>query len=204
MWLYMIMIAMRSGQRAAVIDPGYTDMWQYDQDIVRLPTHLQAQHRPTIDNHQQGRHLAMQLDIREHTAGVVDDPELIAIPIFIRPNHWTLGIYTRDDHTIRYYDTLWTPLSATIREQLTAVVRDFFTDAPQPAVIEVPTAEYNRQTDGFNCGPHCLLIWESFLTHRDSTLITPLNMRIERNRLLSNLTRRLNVCEHACGVYSCL
>jgi len=182
MWLYMILVAVNAGQRAAVIDPGYTYMWQHDQEIRQHQRRLQRQGDPNAEEPP-----ILRVSALEHAAGVVDSPDIIAIPVFIRPNHWVLGIYTWADHTIRYYDTQGTPMSSRIRRQLTAVVEEFYPNDQPPIIHPVPINEYNRQIDSYNCGPHCLLIWESFMTPDRNTLITPIDMEHERLRLISNL-----------------
>ena len=78
-------------------------------------------------------------------------------------------------------------MSSRIRRQLTAVVEEFYPNDQPPIIHPVPTNEYNRQIDSYNCGPHCLLIWESFMTPDRNTLITPIDMEHERLRLISNL-----------------
>ena len=149
MWLSMILVALNAGQRAAVIDPGYTDMWQHDQETRQQQRRLQHQGNPNVEEPP-----ILNLSARNHAAGVVDNPDIIAIPVFMRPNHWVLGIYTRADHTIRYYDTLWAPMSSQIQRQLTAVVNEFFPNSSTPIIHPVPFNEYNRQVDSYNCGPH--------------------------------------------------
>jgi len=182
MWLSMLLVAINSGQRAAVLDPGYTNMWQYDQEIRQQQRRSQRQGNPNAQEQP-----VLNLSARRHADGVVENPDIIAIPLFMRPNHWVLGIYTRADHTTRYYDTLGTPLSSRIRRQLIAVVEEFYPNDPDTLIQSVAINEYNRQIDSYNCGPHCLLIWESFMAPDRNTLISPINMEHERLRLLSNL-----------------
>ena len=178
----MAIAAIHAGQRAAVIDPGYTDMWQHDQEIRGQQQWLQ---RHGDSNAVEPPEL--NVSALNYTAGILDNPDIIAIPVFMRPNHWVLGIYTRADRTIRYYNTQWAPMNSLIRRQLLAVVNEFYPNEPAPIVHEVPPTEYNRQADSYNCGPHCLLIWESFLRPARSTLIASLSMQHERLRMLSNL-----------------
>ena len=179
--LHMLLTVAHGGQRAAVVDPLYTNLWQQDPAIRHRRTH--RSHRNPIN----GVSEEIEVPIWNFTAGIIDNPDIIGIPINVNQDHWVLGIYTRADHTIRYYNTLWRPMSNAIHEQLTAIVERFYPNDPAPRIYIVPTNEYNRQEDGYNCGPHCLLIWESFIMQNRPTTIEPLNMLHERLRLLSNL-----------------
>jgi hypothetical protein len=170
-WLYMCLIAMHSGRRAAIISPFYTEIWR------------------------QTRH-ATFMTAREQAIGILDEPDIIAIPMNIGGNHWVLGIYTRDTHTIRYYNTIWGPLRTETRQALIAVVREFYPALPDPGISIVPRHAYNQQKDSYNCGPHCCLIFERFMMG-DSTLIRPLNMEHERQRMLSNLIGAIHIRRHA-------
>jgi len=101
-------------------------------------------------------------------------------------NHWVLGIYTRESHTIRYYNTMWAPLRTDTRQALIAAVKEFYPNCPDPTIRITPRWEYNQQRDGYNCGPHCCLIFERYVMG-DSTMIRPLSLEHERQRMLSNL-----------------
>jgi hypothetical protein len=177
-WLYMCLIAMHSGRRAAIISPFYTEVWR-----------------------QTRRELFMTA--RDQSIGILNEPDIIAIPMNMGGNHWVLGIYTHETHTIRYYNTLWGPLRTETRQALIAAVREFYPDLPDPDINIVSRHAYNQQRDSYNCGPHCCLIFERFIMG-DSTMIRPLSMEHERQGMLSNrilavasLTLRC-ACSRAC------
>jgi len=149
-WLYLCLIAMHSGRRAAILSPLYTETIRRARAINE--TFMTA---------------------RDQSIGILDEPDIIAIPMNMGGNHWVLGIYTRETHTIRYYNTIWAPLRADTRQALIAVVREFYPNRPDPAINIVPRHAYNQQRDSYNCGPHCCLIFERFMMG-DSTLIRPL------------------------------
>jgi len=179
--LHMLLTVIHGGARAAVVDPLYTNLWQQDPAIRHRRLH-RARLNPNT-----GVTEEIAMPVWNFTAGIMDNPDIIGIPINMNEDHWVLGIYTRADHTIRYYNTLWRPMTSTISDQLMAIVERFYPDEPVPTIHVVPTNEYNRQEDGYNCGPHCLLIWESFIMPNRSAFIEPLNMEHERLRMLSNL-----------------
>jgi hypothetical protein len=121
-WLYMCLIAMHSGRRAAILSPLYTETMRQAREINGL-----------------------FMTARDQSIGILEEPDIIAIPMNMGGNHWVLGIYTRETHTIRYYNTIWAPLRTEIRQALIAVVREFYPDRPDPTISIVPRHAYNQQ-----------------------------------------------------------
>jgi hypothetical protein len=139
--LHMQMTVMHGGQRAAVVDPLYTNLWQLDPAIRHRRLH-RTRRNPTT-----GETEEFAVPVWNFVAGILNNPDIIGIPINMGQNHWVLGIYTRVDHTIRYYNTLWRPMDNRIREQLIAIVERFYPKTQrQPSTLCQQASTIARKT----------------------------------------------------------
>ena len=171
-WAYMSRVGRGSSARCAVYSPMYIPDQRLAQAMFPDSTH----------------------DFTAYVCGDLSRPDVIAIPIY-HPGmtHWTLGIYDASGNILHYFDPMLGPLDEQTRIDLLAAVNNFYphgswSDGSAPFVNVVPHASYNAQTDAVNGGFLTCLLWEQWMSaSHHPTLIQPLCMAHERQRIINNL-----------------
>lgn len=122
--------------------------------------------------------------------GTPADFEYVMIPLH-KNAHWMLAIYDAGMHAgeapvVRFYDPLQSPLASDIWQLIEKILRTVQRDRELSAdIVEADCGSFNRQTDGFNCGVHILLIAERYVLHNRQTFVPGLEISVARRQILN-------------------
>jgi hypothetical protein len=150
-----------------------------------------ARYTSLIWNRFQHPHIRHRLESQESayfsSFGERDNFEILVIPIHEGMMHWSVAIYQRDQHVVRYYNTLaGHRLSDNAQRVIEQVLNEMHIIQP-PQIQSVPQTLYNTQVDGVNCGFHASLIVELYLYNDGQTYIQNIDIQFHRRRMLHHL-----------------
>lgn len=122
----------------------------------------------------------------------------------VRHGHWTLLIVEPESGIILFYNPLMER-----RSQILAVKRNWCSYVSQRMLAyneviqkqwQVETKMHSKQTDGYNCGVHCLLFAERYLSGQSVINITHADLTAMRQKIATNLMMfEIYLTEHCPG-----